>query len=763
MPRPLNILIVEDVQDDADLALAELRRAGFDPKWKRVETEPDFLAEIKKSPDIILSDYSMPQFNGLRAAELLRKNNLDIPFILISGTVGEDIAVDAMKQGATDYLLKDRIARLGIAVERALEQKRLLYERKRAERSLNLFRTLVDQSNDGIEVIDPVSGCFLDVNETTCQRLGYTRGELCSMRVWDLDDVGVNSASWTEHIEEIRQASFKVLEGRHRRKDGSTFPIEVNVRYVRLDRDYLIAAVRDITERKRAEESLKLLESAIEQAKEAIVITDAELNRPGPKIIFVNPAFTRMTGYTAAEVIGKTPRILQGTRSDRTVLKQLRQNLEHGETFFGETINYRKDRTEYNLEWQIAPMRDDSGKTTHFVAIQRDITDQRKLESQFRQMQKMEAVSRLAGGVAHDFNNILAVIQMQAELLKISGGLSVEQLVFADEIGHTVQRAVALTRQLLVFSHKEIFQPRDLDLSASITDMAKMLMRILGDNIEMQLKLSSQPIFVHADAGMMDQILMNLVVNARDAMCHGGQLIIETSGVEFDEFAAAQSMQMRVGSFVCLSVSDSGCGIPPEILPKIFEPFFTTKDVGKGTGLGLATVFGIVQQHQGWITVYSEVNHGTTFRIYLPQLAPNENRKPARPVVAELNGGSETILLVEDEATLRTAVTKALSKLGYRILEAPTGVKALEVWKENRNEIRLLLTDLVMPGGMTGKDLAQKLLQDNPKLKVIYMSGYSADAVGKDFPLKEGANFLTKPFQVSKLAQTIRDNLDKSA
>ena len=295
------------------------------------------------------------------------------------------------------------------------------------------------------------------------------------------------------------------------------------------------------------------------------------------------------------------------------------------------------------------------------------------------------------------------------------------------------------------------------------SELQNYFMRILGDNIEMQLKLSSQPIFVHADAGMMDQILMNLVVNARDAMCHGGQLIIETSGVEFDEFAAAQSMQMRVGSFVCLSVSDSGCGIPPEILPKIFEPFFTTKDVGKGTGLGLATVFGIVQQHQGWITVYSEVNHGTTFRIYLPQLAPNENRKPARPVVAELNGGSETILLVEDEATLRTAVTKALSKLGYRILEAPTGVKALEVWKENRNEIRLLLTDLVMPGGMTGKDLAQKLLQDNPKLKVIYMSGYSADAVGKDFPLKEGANFLTKPFQVSKLAQTIRDNLDKSA
>jgi two-component system cell cycle sensor histidine kinase/response regulator CckA len=262
---------------------------------------------------------------------------------------------------------------------------------------------------------------------------------------------------------------------------------------------------------------------------------------------------------------------------------------------------------------------------------------------------------------------------------------------------------------------------------------------------------------------MMDQVLLNLTVNARDAMPNGGQLIIETSGVEFDEFAAAQSIQARAGSFVCLSVSDSGSGIPPEILPKIFEPFFTTKDVGKGTGLGLATVFGIVQQHQGWINVYSELNHGTTFRIYLPRLAKNAGPKSSQPSLTDMRGGNETILLAEDDPSLRTSVQMGLSRLGYRILEAPTGVKALEVWKQNRDDIRLLLTDLVMPDGMTGKDLAQRILQENPKLKVIYMSGYSAEVVGKDFPLKEGVNFLTKPFQASKLAQTIRDNLDKPA
>jgi len=243
-------------------------------------------------------------------------------------------------------------------------------------------------------------------------------------------------------------------------------------------------------------------------------------------------------------------------------------------------------------------------------------------------------------------------------------------------------------------------------------------------------------------------------------MPKGGQLIIETAGIEFDEFAAAQSAETRPGSFVRLSVSDSGGGIAPEIMPKIFEPFFTTKEVGKGTGLGLATVFGIVQQHQGWINVYSEVGHGTTFRVYLPRLARNSVPKTLEPSLADLRRGDETILLAEDDPALRVAVRKTLSQLGYRILEAPTGIKALEVWRENRGEIRLLLTDLVMPGGMTGYDLAQRLLEESPNLGVIYMSGYSAEIIGKQLPLKEGVNFLTKPFQSRKLAQIVRDRLD---
>ena len=251
------------------------------------------------------------------------------------------------------------------------------------------------------------------------------------------------------------------------------------------------------------------------------------------------------------------------------------------------------------------------------------------------------------------------------------------------------------------------------------------------------------------------------MVNARDAMPNGGQLVIETSGVEFDELAVSQSVKARPGSFVRLSVSDSGCGIPPEVLPQIFEPFFTTKAIGKGTGLGLATIFGIVQQHQGWINVYSEIGHGTTFRIYLPRLAREAVLQPSPPAPPAMRGGHETILLAEDDPALRAAVRRTLAHVGYHILEAPTGVQALEIWRQNRDEIGLLLTDLMMPDGMTGEVLAQRILQENPDLKVIYMSGYSAEVASKDFSMQEGVNFLNKPFTAQKLTQTIRGCLEK--
>lgn len=518
-----------------------------------------------------------------------------------------------------------------------------------------------------------------------------------------------------------------------------------------------------LEDEKRSSEELILktafLEAQVESTLDGILVVNSE-----GKVILQNKRFADLF---------KIPAEIIGSDDDARLRAWAVSRVKNPEQFTERVHQLYSNPDEVSREELIlidgtvldrysAPVRHTNGKYYGRIWAFRDITERRKLEAQFLQSQKMEGIGQLAGGVAHDFNNILGVIQMQAGLLRDSKNLSPREKEFADEISFTVQRAAALTRQLLLFSRREVFQPRDLELSESVTNTTKMLRRVLGETIQMELKLSSQPMFIHADPGMMDQVLMNLTVNARDAMPGGGRLIIETSGVELSDADISKSPHARPGSFVCLSVTDSGTGIPPEVLPKIFEPFFTTKEVGKGTGLGLATVFGIVEQHEGWVEVQSEVGIGTTFRIYVPRLLKDSAPKSAQPALKDMRGGNETILLAEDDPSLRVSIRKALAQLGYRILEAPTGIKALEVWKENKNEIALLLTDLVMPGGMTGKTLAQTILGQEPHLKVVYMSGYSVDVAGKDLPLFEGVNFLPKPFQAFKLAETIRNNLDKS-
>ena len=424
-------------------------------------------------------------------------------------------------------------------------------------------------------------------------------------------------------------------------------------------------------------------------------------------------------------------------------------------------------RRDGEQRWILASGRhrlDSAGQSRRVAGIVQDITERKLLEEQLRRSQRLEAVGQLAGGVAHDFNNILAVIQLQASLLKMAEGLSDEHRGHARDIEQASERAAKLTRQLLQFSRKEALRQRNLDLSEVVGSIFKMLERVLGGQIQVQFKFSPLPLLIHADEGMLEQVLMNLTVNARDAMPQGGQLVIETTAVEFDAVTAKQAAQARTGAFACLSVTDTGCGIPPEVLPKIFEPFFTTKEVGKGSGLGLSAVFGIIQEHRGWINVYSEVGKGTTFRIYLPRLDQSADKKTVASPPAAIRAGNEIILLVEDDADVRDSLRRTLSRLGYHVLEAATGAEALQVWKHHRAEIRLLLTDLMMPGGMNGLDLARQLLEQNPKLKVVYASGYSAGITShdKDLLLQEGVNFIAKPFDSQKLAQILRNCLDQN-
>jgi signal transduction histidine kinase/ActR/RegA family two-component response regulator len=400
------------------------------------------------------------------------------------------------------------------------------------------------------------------------------------------------------------------------------------------------------------------------------------------------------------------------------------------------------------------------GQLPMLLGLFRDVTAQKRLEEQLRQSQKMEAVGQLAGGVAHDFNNILTVIHGHASLLLAGGSLTGASARSAEQISQAAERAAGLTRQLLAFSRRQVMQPRQLDMNEVVANMTKMLGRILGEDIALQLNYSPQPARVQADAGMMEQVLLNLAVNSRDAMPKGGLLAIKISTLDVDARRLAEHSERHTGRFVCLSVVDTGCGIPPENLRRIFEPFFTTKEVGKGTGLGLATVYGIVKQHQGWIEVESEPGKGTAFKVFLPRSVKAAEPAGEPPAEKAVRGGTETILVVEDEVAVRELVCNLLAGQGYQILQAESGPKALQVWRDSKDRIDLLLTDLVMPDQMNGRELAEKLWAERPRLKVIFTSGYSADAVGKDFVLHRGLNYLQKPYHPHKLALAVRDCLD---
>ncbi len=392
--------------------------------------------------------------------------------------------------------------------------------------------------------------------------------------------------------------------------------------------------------------------------------------------------------------------------------------------------------------------------------LRREIAERQRAEENFRQSQKMEAIGQLAGGVSHDFNNMLTVIRGYAQCLIEDQSLDTKVRGPLQQIDGAAERATNLIRQLLAFSRKQVLQPESLNLNDVIGHITKMLYRLIGEDIALQIESTPNTSSVMADRCMMEQVLLNLVVNARDAMPRGGRLLVQTAVVEITHARAAFDSQAQTGNFVCLSVTDSGCGIPPEILPRIFEPFFTTKEVGKGTGLGLATVYGIVKQHEGWIEVESAVNQGTTFKLFFPACALPAACAPVTGHDANVAGGREVILLVEDDLSLRNATRHVLQRYGYRIITAVSGAHALKVWAMHAAEIDLLLTDMIMPDGVSGHDLAQRLQVEKPGLKVMYTSGYPVERAERDHGLQAEDHFLAKPYTPEPLATMIRTCLN---
>ena len=391
-----------------------------------------------------------------------------------------------------------------------------------------------------------------------------------------------------------------------------------------------------------------------------------------------------------------------------------------------------------------------------------DLTERLSHEAHLRQSQKLEAVGQLATGFAHDFNNILAIIQGYTSLVLAEQNLNPHCNKALKEVSTAAERAANLTRQLLTFSRKQIMQPKTLDLNLVMHGLANMLQRLLKENTNLKFSLSPQVPLVHADTGMVEQILVNLAANASDAMPNGGELVLTTALVEMDDQYLRKNPDARAGRFARIAVSDTGCGMDPATLSRIFEPFFTTKDVGQGPGLGLATVYGIVKQHNGWIEVLSKPGEGTSFHIFFPESTKTAEPSSVKPAAA-VPGGREMILLVEDEPGLRVLVQGILQRYGYGVLNASNGIEALDVWKQHKHEVDLLLTDMVMPEGMSGRQLADKIWEETPSLKVIFTSGYSVDLLGdKTGELKEGLNFLQKPYRPQSLAQTVRNCLDSS-
>lgn len=520
----------------------------------------------------------------------------------------------------------------------------------------------------------------------------------------------------------------------------------------------LTAVAQNSRERQRqsTEELLRKLRHTVEQSPDLVMITA----RSGV-LEYVNPAFESVTGYAREEVIGETLGILKSEQQAGELYEEMWDTVVSGNVFHGIVVNRKKNGESFVLEKTITPLRDTEGEITHFISTGRDITTQRRLELQLQQAQKMDGIGRLAGGVAHDFNNLLMVISAYAELTL--DALPEDDRVRANvgEILTASRRAADLTRQLLAFGRKQMQSLQLLDLNAVIQEIGRMLPRLIGEDVQLAFVPGSELDKIKADPVQIEQIVLNLAANARDAMPRGGKLTIETAVVHLDEHYVQAHSMVPPGDYVLLTVSDSGEGIPAEHLAHIFEPFYTTKEEGRGTGLGLATVYGIVKQNGGFIWVYSEPGLGTTFKIYFPRADAQKAKETAVRPAQDSPQGHETLLLVEDEFAVRQSTRDFLTHHGYTVLEAQNGEEALRVSREYCGPIHLLISDVVMPK-MSGPVLAEQLSAERPQMKTLFVSGYAESTVLQHGKIDVTARFLQKPFGLRALAQKVREVLDES-
>ena len=759
MKLPVRVLIVEDLPTDVELAQREIRKVLPQCEFLQVDHEEAFMDALREfRPDIILSDYAMPRFDGMRALALALQHVPETPFIVMTGSMNEETAVSCMKAGAWDYVIKEHIKRLGSAVLSALDQRAVKQEKLQAERSLReseeLFRNLF-QNHTAIKlIIDPDTGRLVDVNDAAVAFYGWSREEMLRMRVQDLNTLPEEEIR--KRMDDVRNRRKAHFEAQHRRADGSLRNVEVFSSRIEVKgKVFLHSIVIDVTERKQIEAERERLMTAIQQLGEIILITDTT-----GKILFVNQAFETITGYSPQETVGQTPRILKSGVQDEAFYKNLWDTITHGRTWKSRIVNRKKDGTLYTESATISPVKTPSGKITHYVAVKRDITEHLELEAKFQQAQKLEAIGRLAGGVAHDYNNMINVIlgytQMAMAQVRDHPKLY-EQL---EQVLAAAHRSSEITQQLLAFARKQTIKPEIIPLNASIENSLRMLHRLIGENIDLAWHPGKTVGNVYVDPVQLEQMLANLCVNARDAIADVGKLTIETDRVTIDDAYCKSHPEALPGDYAVLEVSDNGCGMSAEVMEKIFEPFYTTKEVGKGTGLGLSSVYGIVRQNKGFIHVYSEEGKGTTFRIYFPHHETPGKILETRQTVAPVKGKGERVLVVEDEPMLIEVTREILKAAGYVVVTATRPEEALQIVSSDTVGFELLISDVVLPE-MNGKELAKRIRGHLPDIRVLFMSGYTANAICHFGILDEDVDFIQKPYSVASLTAKVRSILER--
>ena len=624
------------------------------------------------------------------------------------------------------------------------------------------FRLLFMNHPQPMWVYDLETLRVLEVNEAASRHYGYSHEEFLRMQITDIrpdEDV----PRLMKDIAQVRDSWQYSGDWRHLLKDGRI--IDVSIRSHTLEfhgREACLVVINDITQQKRSDTALKNAERKYRHIFEKAIIGIFQ-STPLGRFTSVNESLAKMLGYdTPADLIETIQDIEQQFYVDSKRRHEFKYQLEANNTLQSFELEvYRKDHTKMWISANVRAVRE-HGEIVSYEGSLEDISQRKLLEEQFRQSQKMEAVGRLAGGVAHDFNNAIGVITGYSELLQLRLPPTDPLHKYADEIAKAGQRAASLTRQLLAFSRKQVIQPQVLDLNVVVGEMDKMLRRLIGEDIQITFSRSPRLALIKADHGQIEQILMNLAVNARDAMPQGGKLFIHTANVDLDETYSRQHAYVKEGRYVMLSFSDTGCGMDKQTQAKIFEPFFTTKEPGKGTGLGLSTVYGIVKQNGGYIWVYSEVGKGATFRIYFPRAEGAEHRPEEDAVPPPPPSGTETVLLVEDEDPLRQLARTCLETGGYKVLSVPDAKAALELMDQNPEPIDLLLTDVIMPG-MSGRELANIVCKLRPGIKVLFMSGYTNDLIAQYGVLEAGTLLLEKPFTLYSLLDKVDSALQTTA